>query len=258
MVVDLGFDLALALSYAWDTAENSESLMKLLPRRPVTDGSIARYRKEKELGRSLTFYEKWKKPIEEETLVDSGTLSWAYLEIGTIETLGCFLCYFYAVWLKCGATVSDLTSLGGSWSTADSILASGRLLTADEQVVCLAHGQSAYYIALFVQQLVNLFVLKVKFGFPWGKYLVSNVKNFYGMLFGLSVLILVVFVPPFNIAFGTDYTVTLVTFPLALGSGLVLYLYAIIRVLVLRAKNPLKYSPEIAGLDLHPTRYSTK
>jgi sodium/potassium-transporting ATPase subunit alpha len=52
-IKDLGFELFAALSFAWDLPESSETLMRLLPRKPVNDRSILS-RKRKALQRTKT------------------------------------------------------------------------------------------------------------------------------------------------------------------------------------------------------------
>jgi sodium/potassium-transporting ATPase subunit alpha len=119
LVIDLGFELIAALSFAWDPPETKEGLMRLPPRKPVTPNSIdifrrralrrARARYDEESGTVISpenqkWYQKlvhrikelfsrayWKDkfaPTGAEVLVDGPLLSWAYLEIGTIEAIG--------------------------------------------------------------------------------------------------------------------------------------------------------------------------
>ena len=52
-IEDLGFELFAALSFAWDPPESVETLMRLLPRKPVNDRSILS-RKRKALRRTKT------------------------------------------------------------------------------------------------------------------------------------------------------------------------------------------------------------
>lgn len=125
LVVDLGFDLVLALSYAYDGPENLNGLMKLPPRKPVNEALTARVKREVELGRPLNFWEKLMNPIEEEIIVDSGTLSWAYLETAIIMTGGCLVCYFFAVAQRCGASATDLTKNGAIWGYEKVTLGNG-------------------------------------------------------------------------------------------------------------------------------------
>ncbi|KAI8618383.1 hypothetical protein BC830DRAFT_1061453, partial [Chytriomyces sp. MP71] len=122
LVIDLGFELFAALSYAWEPAE-SEHIMKLFPRRPVTVSSAERYVKrqaeiaedygmdpESEEFHSRTLSQKlsdsfrmlfnaraWKRRFSKsdgETLVDANLLRYAYLEIGVIEFIGCATAFF--------------------------------------------------------------------------------------------------------------------------------------------------------------------
>ncbi|KAL7749675.1 hypothetical protein RI367_004903 [Sorochytrium milnesiophthora] len=122
LVIDLGFELLAALSYAYEPPE-SDSIMKLPPRKPVTNESIIHLRNKRDFDqtfrrvdveagdedqeRPLTFKERmhrlqsweyWRRykfgPSFGEVLVDNGVLSWAYLEAGVIETLGAMLTFF--------------------------------------------------------------------------------------------------------------------------------------------------------------------
>lgn len=52
-IEDLGFELFVALSFAWDLPESLDTMMRLLPRKPVNDRSILS-RKRKALRRTRT------------------------------------------------------------------------------------------------------------------------------------------------------------------------------------------------------------
>ncbi|KAJ3128393.1 hypothetical protein HK100_009205 [Physocladia obscura] len=127
LVVDLGFELFASLSYAWEPAE-SDYLMKLPPRIPVSPESIAKLRKRRiedaedaggnandangndghpvELTLSqklkmLTSMRYWKRKFENpdgEIMVDSNGLSWAYLEVGFIEFIGSATAFFVVMY----------------------------------------------------------------------------------------------------------------------------------------------------------------
>lgn len=253
----------MALSFAWDSSENPSALMKLPPRKPATAENMERLRRrQREAPRS--WYQKivdnFKDPIEEETLVDGECLSWAYLENGTIETIGCFVCYLFAMWVQCDLTISEAVANGSTFATFEAptiVLKSGKSLNDADQVICLATGQSAFYLALMIQQCFNLFICKARLTLPIGKFMFQNVKNFYGILGGATFVFMVVYVPPFNVAFGTSYRTTLLVVPIALGFGVLSLIYSIVRFLILRAGNPIKYTKDVQGLDLHPTRWST-
>ena len=124
----------LALSYAMDTPENREGLMKLQPRIPVTKASIIR-RKREQTDSTMTSIQKIKRSltmtgevVEGEVLVDAGLLSWAYFEAGIIEAIGCLTCYFFALWYHFEIMPADAVKFGGSWGKGDITLQNSRVL----------------------------------------------------------------------------------------------------------------------------------
>jgi sodium/potassium-transporting ATPase subunit alpha len=268
LLADLGFEMFMSLSYAWDTSENRAGLMKLPPRKPVSEESKARLKRiaaEEEKGertfrRKVTEY--FTDPSDEDTLVDSDTLSWAYIEAGTIQTIGCFVCYFFALWWHFKVSPTDAKNNASCWgecgTTASPFaLSNGDLLSKQQQKDALAVGQSAFYLALMIQQAFNLFICKARLTLPFGRFMFENPKNFLGVLAGAMFSFAIVYIPPFNIPFGTNYILTPWVWLIAMGFGVVNFLYSIVRFLIQRARNPIKYSKDIQGLDLHPTRFST-
>ncbi|KAJ4467722.1 hypothetical protein C8J55DRAFT_586513 [Lentinula edodes] len=136
LVIDLGFELFVALSFAWDKPETVDGLMCMTPRKPVKEGSIASLkrralRRTKTLRRDLEtqniippsnlsklatkftkpftreYWEDVMEPTDNENLVDLKLLSYSYLEAGLIETLGGLVAYF-VVFFKNGFSPSDL------------------------------------------------------------------------------------------------------------------------------------------------------
>jgi hypothetical protein len=140
LFIDLGFELLVVLSYAWEPVESRDALMKVPPRQPVTRESIKalRYRKalieQLEQGRptlsegeaaGLSFKLKgawfdfkniftknyWKLRFQRthgEQLVDLNVISYGYLEIGMLETLGSLLMFFVAFYYVYGMTPTFL------------------------------------------------------------------------------------------------------------------------------------------------------
>lgn len=134
LVIDLGFELMAAVSFAWEPSEGHEDrLMRMPPRRIVTPESIARtHRKQNErqnaviepvpdFGSSTEDQDsnfelpsKWRRyhyeikrmrtqefwtdlissSQQEDRLVDKEVLSWSYLEAGVIEALGALTTFF--------------------------------------------------------------------------------------------------------------------------------------------------------------------
>ncbi|KAF7799696.1 hypothetical protein EIP86_010938 [Pleurotus ostreatoroseus] len=117
LVIDLGFELFVALSFAWDKPETKDGLMRMKPRKPVNEHSIMSLKK-RALRRTKTIrrdpetqevvppsrWSVWMSQVkapftrtwwedrfertEDETLVDGKLLSYAYLEAGIIEMAG--------------------------------------------------------------------------------------------------------------------------------------------------------------------------
>ncbi len=251
----------MALSYAWDTSENRTGLMKLPPRKPVTDQSIARIKRhqnEPERNYLMQVIGNLRDPIEEDTLVDSDTLYWAYIEAGTIQSIGCLVCYFFALNYHCGISLADAQKFGAEWGLPDSkVLIGGALMSQARQKECLAIGQSSYYLALMIQQCFNLFICKARLTLPFGKFMFENPKNFIGLFGGAGFVFMVVYLPPLNIPFGTSLLTTPWVWLIAFGFGVLNFIYASVRFIIIRASNPIKYTDEVQGLDLHPTRFST-
>ncbi|KAJ3318730.1 hypothetical protein HDV06_007055 [Boothiomyces sp. JEL0866] len=260
MVTDLGFELFLALSFAWDLPEDKGSLMKLQPRKPVTEKLTARMKDDTKNG-APSFFKRiirnFNDPIEEETLVDAGVLSWAYIEIGTIQTIGCLVAYFFAMWFQYGFSLADFTdpNFGSTGYTLTS--STGKVFQDTDQIAAVALGNSAYYMVLMIQQCFNLFCVKAKFKYPVGAFMFSNVRNFYGILIGATLVFIIVYVPPFNIAFQTDDRMTPYVWLIGIGFGIIIFIYSCIRLAIMRSRNAIKFSPDIRGLDLHPTKFST-
>ncbi|KAJ3283717.1 hypothetical protein HK104_010251 [Borealophlyctis nickersoniae] len=298
ILVDLGFEMFMALSYAYDPPETKTGIMKLAPRKPVTEASIARLRKRqteeaanrpaddpesgeprrKSAGTKVKdaivgaihfwtapftakFWRNAFEPTEEETLVDGNVLSWGYIEGGTLMTIGCLIAYFVAAYHTEGyhVTPADLQTNAATWGTdGDVVLSSGRTLTKDQQLTSWNAGQSAYFVAIAFQQAFNLFVCKARLGYPFGRFMFANKWNFIGIFVGVCFVMAIVYIPPFNIAFMTDYHLSPLIWLIPIANGIVIYLYSIVRTYIKRRRSPVKYSRDVVGLQMYPTRWSTR
>ncbi|KAJ1334577.1 hypothetical protein BSLG_007732 [Batrachochytrium salamandrivorans] len=281
IIVDLGFELFLALSYAWDLPESKIGLMKLRPRKPVTpetiirtkrlaarnatgaegasEGAVAKMIKTVTTPFTAQFWNDVMEERDEETLVDRNLLSWSYLEAGTIMSIGCFTSYFVGLYYYMGITPADAVMHGSDWGLENNLirLSSGRVLSTNDQLDALAYAQSAFYVGIMFQQSFNLFICKARFGIPFGKFMFSNPYNFYGLLAGAAFSMAMVYIPPFNVAFGTNWRLHPVIWLIPMAFGVFLVVYAIVRTLIQKARNPTKYSKDVDGLQMHPTRWST-
>ncbi|KAJ3053133.1 hypothetical protein HK097_004964 [Rhizophlyctis rosea] len=302
LVVDLGFELFLALSYAWDPPETKTGLMKLAPRKPVTEASVARLRrKAKEEGKDLLvdpelghskdgsampttpnpaksskitgfftalgkpftkkFWQDLMEETEEETLVDGNLLSYSYLEAGTIMTVTCFISYFVAIcnYRGWGITMGDLQRNGSQWGYSAGIrLANGDVLDKDRQEQAWYAGQSAYYLSIAIQQCFNLFICKARLGYPFGRVMFANKWNFIGLFGGLAFCMCIVYIPPLNVVFQTNWRLDPKIWLISVAGGIVLFGYSLVRIGVRRLINPVKYTRDVVGLQMYPTRWSTR
>ncbi|KAJ3205629.1 hypothetical protein HDU67_008727 [Dinochytrium kinnereticum] len=299
LAVDLGFELVAALSFAWEVPESHSSLMKVPPRRPVTPESITRTRQrnsdiledsqkagmeegERELGfiariigkvRMLFMPRTWRRMVtkpEGEILVDFTVLSYAYLEVGIIEYLGCLTAFYLAIYYSKDPsgeqykvtpfdTYRIQSSVTGAFlSTADSYTTvNGRTLTGSDQATILALGQSAFYFAILIQQMFNLFASKCRTSFPFSLYVFKNPKTFISVLAGTVFAAFIVYVPKVNDAFGTNGSLNPLFWLPGFGGGFMILIYVTLRQVVRRHLNPMAMNPDIDGLQMHPTRWST-
>ncbi|CAG8532596.1 3994_t:CDS:2 [Paraglomus occultum] len=288
LVIDLGYELFAALSFAWDKPESEDGLMRLPPRRPVTTKTTEKIRSRalmriptitdpetglpKDISRmdrialrfkKLTSKQWWKQKLdrgEGEILVDGNVLSWAYLEIGIIESIGAILAYLIVLNHN-GISPHDARDMQKQGvyfvdGAPPYKTSSGKTLSADQQIEALRQGQSIVYLAIMIQQMFNLFAVKARFNLPFGKYMFSNPRNFAGVAGGAALAMAIVYIPPVNVAFQTSYKLSPLYWLIALGMGCVIILYASIRLLILRRSRPTKYNDEIRGLNLVPTIYS--
>ncbi|KAL1947224.1 hypothetical protein VTO73DRAFT_14185 [Trametes versicolor] len=292
LVIDLGFELFVALSFAWDKPETEDGLMRMAPRRPVNDHSITALKK-RALRRTKTlrrdpetneivrpsrfsqimmrlkapfarhFWEDALERSDDETLVDGKLLSYAYLEAGVIEMVGALTAYF-VVFFKNGFTPGDLrraqTALSASpsisyftKSSPDFVNSRGRVLSASEQVDALAQAQSIVYLSIFIIQCFNVFAVKAKFRFPFGRSIVGNYYNFAGIVAGACLGMFVIYTPPLHVVFGGSVHLSPLYWLIPVAFGVLLLVWASVRVLLLRKSVEQGRVKDIKGLMMFPT-----
>lgn len=292
LVIDLGFELFAALTFAWDIPETEEGLMKMPPRKPVNPESIDRHRRSLYRRQRYIEYDSegeevrphffrriyntvhevcsagyWKEKFEktdDEVLVDLPLLSWAYLEIGMIEALGNLTSYFVVLWyngitpydaviMQRGAGAPTYYFSNGPNYAQDYLGATGKLLDAEAQKRALGQAQSIVYWSIMVMQMFNMFACKTRFSMPIGRYMFSNKYTFAGILGGASLAALIVYCPPFNIPFGTDYHLLPLWWLIGFGFGFIIIGYACVRIKIRQKLSPISFNPDIQGLRMYPT-----
>ncbi|KAH9911673.1 aminophospholipid-transporting P-type ATPase [Epithele typhae] len=292
LVIDLGFELFVALSFAWDKPETKDGLMRMSPRKPVNDRSITSLKK-RALRRTKTlardpetneaiqpsklsvFLTKLKAPFtrqfwedalertDDETLVDSKLLSYAYLEAGMIEFAGA-LCAYFVVFFKAGFTPGDLRRAQSALNAVPHITyfqsdspdftnSRGQVLTAAQQVDAFAQAQSIVYLSIFIIQCFNVFAVKAKFRFPFGKAIVGNYYNFAGILAGAALGMFIIYTPPLHVVFGGTEKLSPLYWLIPVAFGVLLLVWTSIRVVLMRKGVEEARVKDIKGLMMFPT-----
>ncbi|THG94387.1 hypothetical protein EW026_g7073 [Hermanssonia centrifuga] len=272
LVIDLGFELFVALSFAWDKPETIDGLMRMSPRKPVNNQSIMSLKKRalrrtKTLRRDtetqevirpsrisewITYLKApftrmwWEERLERsdaETLVDGKLLSYAYLE-AVLKQKSSLVAYF-VVFFKNGFSPSDLrkAQLNGDYfskTSPDFVNGRGQTIDANQQVEALAQAQSIVYLSIFIIQCFNVFAVKAKFSFPFGRNIVGNYYNFAGIVAGACLGMFIIYTPPLHVVFGVAF-------------GVLLLVWASIRVLLMRKSVENSRVKDIKGLMMFPT-----
>ncbi|KAJ6500696.1 aminophospholipid-transporting P-type ATPase [Mycena sanguinolenta] len=291
LVIDLGFELFVALSFAWDKPETIDGLMRMTPRKPVNERSILSLKRRalqrtKTLRRdpetqeiippsrlsvlmtrlnkpfTRTYWENAMEGTDGETLVDGKLLSYAYLEAGVIEMLGALVAYF-VVFFKSGFSPADLRraqKIGSTLKTPyftssspDFINGRGQTISASQQVDAFAKAQSIVYLSIFIIQCFNVFAVKAKFTFPFGRAVVGNKLNFAGIVGGAVLGMFIIYTPPLHVVFGGTFRLSPLYWLIPVAFGCLLLAWASIRVLLLRKSIESAKVKDIKGLMMFPT-----
>ncbi|KAG0345538.1 hypothetical protein BG004_003625 [Podila humilis] len=278
LVIDLGFELLISLTFAWDKPESSTGLMKLPPRKPVTPFSVDRRRRlatralqpvyDAESGdeikpswfqvfkhdfKALFTKVYWKERFEhteDEVLVDAGLLSWAYLEIGIIQTIGGLITFFVVFYYE-----GNMTPTQAVQAQKDGLFASPG---NDFNREILARAQSCFYLGIMIMQLFNMFACKTRYRLPFGKYMFSNKRSFVGIVLGCALGFFIVYCPGLDVVFGTSRETPFKYLLIPMAFGVLIILYATVRQLLLRRFRPTTLNDEIIGLNMFPTVRSTQ
>lgn len=105
-----------------------------------------------------------------------------------IETIGCLVTYFVIFnWNHFTPRDLQQAQKAGIYFTDNSpdyINVHGRAITASEQTEALAQAQGMFYMSIFLMQCFNMFAVKAKLKFPFGRAVVGNKWNFVGAIAG--------------------------------------------------------------------------
>ncbi|KAG0148852.1 hypothetical protein CROQUDRAFT_40800 [Cronartium quercuum f. sp. fusiforme G11] len=292
LVIDLGFELFAALSFAWDRPESADALMTTMPRKPVTDRTIMSLKK-KALRRTKTnqvidaetgdaraqskvgsvisntvatikkpFSKWWWDDLFEESdgesLVDASLLSYSYLQAGMIETIGCLVTYFVIFnWNHFTPRDLQRAQKAGIYFADNSppyTNVNGRVLSSTEQTEALAQAQGMFYMSIFLMQCFNMFAVKARLKFPFGKAAIGNKWNFVGAIAGAFLAVFIIYVPPLRTVFGASYKTLPLFWLIPIAFGFFILAWASGRVLVIRRGLLGATVKPPSGLMMHPTK----
>ncbi|KAF9148587.1 hypothetical protein BG015_009667 [Linnemannia schmuckeri] len=273
LVIDLGFELIISLTFAWDKPESNTGLMRLPPRKPVTNASVERRRRlatralppvyDAESGEEVkpsawarfqhsfkamftaVYWRERFESTEDEVLVDAGLLSWAYLEIGIIETIGGLVTFFVVFYKEGNISPAEAVRM----QKANMFSSTG----TEENKDLLAQAQSTFYLGIMIMQLFNMFACKTRYRLPFGKYMFSNIRSFIGIVVGCALGFFIVYTPGVHVVFGTSPNTKFVYLLIPMAFGVFIIFYATARQLILRRLRPTTLNDEIIGLNMVPT-----
>ncbi|KAJ1817484.1 hypothetical protein LPJ75_001701 [Coemansia sp. RSA 2598] len=285
LVIDLGFEVLAALTYAWEPSESPTGLMKLPPRKPVTVRSIAqkRAREARHAASALPADATWLRRVfhklrspftrnwwldrfekaEGEVLVDGDLLSWSYLEAGVISLIS-LLVVFFVILNHHGISPRQARLMAkdteNTYFNKDSptYTYNGREFTGHDQFYALNEARTGVLFSIYILQVFNLFICKARLRLPFGRFMFRNKRTFMGFGAGLALLAFVTYIPPLNTVFNTSYKSIPLYWLIAIGFGFFLLAYATARFLVLRKSRPIRWNNTIEGLHMHPTIWSTR
>lgn len=96
--------------------------------------------------------------------------------------------------------------------------------------------------------LTQVFAVKAKYRFPFGKSIVSNKYNFIGIFAGGAFVMFLIYVPPFHAVFGGSHKLLPLYWLIPIAFGCLTLVWACIRVLFARRSMEQTRVKDIKGL----------
>ncbi|CAH0514638.1 unnamed protein product [Peronospora belbahrii] len=193
--IDLGTELGPAISIAYESAE--QDIMKRPPR-----------------------------DLHKDRLLSNALLVYSYVIAGMINAGGCLAAYGTAFW-RHGISFSDLfMSDDHHWKTDAQVFCTvdGECFEEAEQMYLLEQARGSWYIALIVCQFFHIWVAKTRCTSVFRTSLVQNTVMMFGTATELLIVVLVVYVPGLQSAFGTA-SVDYVPWLIGCGTGVITCVY---------------------------------
>lgn len=95
---------------------------------------------------------------------------------------------------------------------------------------------------------MQVFAVKAKFTFPFGRQVLSNYYNFAGILCGACLGIFVIYTPPLHVVFGGSFHLSPLYWLIPVAFGVLLLAWTSIRVLLMRKGIEQARVKDIKGL----------
>jgi len=177
--------------------------------------------------------------------------------------VGALVAYF-VVFYKNGFTPKDLQRASAAQSASPKVFyflkdspdytnTRGQVLSASQQVTALGEAQSIVYLSIFIIQCFNVYAVKAKFSFPFGKSIVGNPWNFVGIIAGAVLGMFIIYTPPLHVVFGGSYHLSPLYWLIPVAFGVFLLAWTSLRVLLLRKSINAQRVKDIKGLQMFPT-----
>jgi sodium/potassium-transporting ATPase subunit alpha len=114
----------------------------------------------------------------------------------------------------------------------------------------LQRKASLLFISVFTPtySFAQVFAVKARFSFPFGKSIVSNKYNFIGIFAGGAFVMFLIYTPPFHSVFGGSHKLLPLYWLIPIAFGCLTLVWASIRVLLARRSIEQARVKDIKGL----------
>lgn len=166
LVIDLGTELAPAISLAYEEAEGD--IMLRPPRDRIRD-----------------------------RLATPPLLLYAYLQLGVLETLAAFI-PFFVVFKQAGVPASWLPFAADTYfkeGAPDLVIPDGRVYDEAAQLELLSFAQSAYWMTLVLSQFWHIWMVRGRKESAFRSLKRHNIVLYLGVLIEIALVIIFIYVP---------------------------------------------------------------
>ena len=110
---------------------------------------------------------------------------------------------------------------------------------------CLDIARSHSWLTVILAQV---YAVKAKFRFPFGKAIVGNWYNFAGILGGACLGMFIIYTPPLHVVFGGSFRLSPLYWLIPVAFGVLLLVWSSVRVLLMRKSIEQSRVKDIKGL----------